>query len=218
MTSASALRRGEASLSEIYQEISMLDDFAVLNAGVVCPGLGLFESFLTRHGETPVSQYRISPRPDSFACLLHWRVLLQLLVPLTPQQRQRVLDKHGGTPEQSEGQRLWPMRVDQPDEVLGATALPERTTQVSVAKPRTETGARSDEPAPNPPVTPLRESAAQRTVPVDEEQTVPMQVARRAEVRTTVRRWLSPALQPSPGPWGLLRLARGILAGRGLVK
>ena len=188
VTSASALRRGEASLSEIYQEISMLDDFALLNAGVVCPGLGLFESFLTRHGETPVSQYRISPRPDSFACLLHWRVLLQLLVPLTPEQRQRVLDEHGGTPEQSEGQRLSPMRVDQPDEVLGATALPERTTLVSVAKPRTETGARSDEPAPNPPVTPLRESAAQRTVPVDKEQTVPMQVAQRAEVRSAPAR------------------------------
>ena len=131
-----------------------------------------------------MSQYLISPRPDSFACLLHWRVLLQLLVPFTPEQRQRVLDEHGGMPEQSEGQRLSPMRVDQPDEVLGATALPERTTQVSVAKPRTETGARSDEPAPNPLVAPLRESAAQRTVPVDEEQTVPMQVARREEVRS----------------------------------
>ena len=81
----------------------MLDDFAVLNAGVVCPGLGLFESFLTRHGETPASQYWISPRLDSFACLLHWRVLLQLLVPLTPEQRQRVLDEHGGMPEQSKG-------------------------------------------------------------------------------------------------------------------
>ena len=110
---------------------------------------------------------------------LHWRVLLQLLVPLTPEQWQRVLDKHGGTPEQSEGRRLSPMRVDQPDEVLGVTTLPEWTTQVSVVKPRTETEAR---PAPNPPVAPLRESA-QRTVPVDEEQTVPMQVARRVEVR-----------------------------------
>ena len=128
VTSASALRRGEASLSEIFQEISMLDDFTVLNAGVVCPGLGLFESFLTRHSETPVSQYRISRRPDSFACLLHWRVLLQLPVPLTPEQRQRVLDEHGGTPEQSEGRRLSPMQVDQPEEVLGGTALPERTT------------------------------------------------------------------------------------------
>ena len=111
MTSASALRRGEASLSEIFQEISMLDDFAVLNASVVCPGLGLFESFLTRHGETPVSQYRISPRPDLFACLLHWRVLLQLLVPLTPEQRQRVLDEHGWMPEQSEMRtRCWVRR------------------------------------------------------------------------------------------------------------
>ena len=102
----------------------------------------------------------------------------------TPEQRQRVLDEHGGVPEQFEGRRLSPMRVDQPDEVLGATALPERTTQVSVAKPRTETGARSDEPAPNSPVAPLRESTAQRTVPVDEEQTVPMQVARTVEVRS----------------------------------
>ena len=128
VTSASALRRGEASLSEIFQEIFMLDDFAVLNAGVVCPDLGLFESFLTRHGETPVSQYRISRRPDWLACLLHWRVLLQLPVPLTPEQRQRVLDEHGGTPEQSEGRRLLPMQVNQPEEVLGATALPEWTT------------------------------------------------------------------------------------------
>ena len=47
-------------MSEIFQEISMLDDFAVFNAGVVCPGLCLFESFLTRYGETPVSQY-VSP-------------------------------------------------------------------------------------------------------------------------------------------------------------
>ena len=125
MTSASALLRGEASLSEIFQDISMLDDFAVLNAGVVCPGLGLFESFLTRHGETPVSQYWISPRPDSFACLLHWSFLAA--TGATPEQRQRVLDEHGGMPE---GWRLSPMRVDQPDEVLGATALPERTTRV----------------------------------------------------------------------------------------
>ena len=80
------------------------------------------------------------------------------------------------------------MRVDQPDEVLGATALPEQTTQVSVAKPRTETGVRSDGPAPNPPVAPLRESVAQRTVPVDEEQMVPMRVARRVEVQSAPAR------------------------------
>ena len=80
------------------------------------------------------------------------------------------------------------MRVDQPDEVLGATALPEQTTQVSVAKPHTETGARSDEPAPYPPVVPLHESIAQRTVPVDEEQTVPMQLARSVEVQGTPSR------------------------------
>ena len=80
------------------------------------------------------------------------------------------------------------MWVDQLDEVLGAMALPEQTTQVSVAKPHTETGARSDEPAPNPPVAPLCESAAQRTVPVDEEQTVPMKVAWGEEVRSTQAR------------------------------
>ena len=113
---------------------------------------------------------------------------MQLLVPLTPEQRQWVLDEHGGMPEQSEGRHLSPMRVDQPDEVLGATALSERTTHVSVAKPHTETAARSDEPASNPPMAPLRESAAQRTVPVDKEQTVPMQVARRVEVQSAPSR------------------------------
>ena len=85
MKSAFALRQGEASLSDISQEISMLDDFSMLNACVVCPGLGLLESFLTRQGETPVSQYRISPRTDLFACLAPFEILLQLMVPLTPE-------------------------------------------------------------------------------------------------------------------------------------
>ena len=48
--------------------------------------------------------------------------------------------------------------------------------------------ARSDEPAPNPPVTPLRESAAQHTVRFTEEETVPMQVARMVEVRSAPAR------------------------------
>ena len=118
------------------------------------------------------------------------------------------------------------MRVDQPDEVLGATALPERTTQVSVAEPRTETGARSDEPAPNPLVAPLHESAAQRTVPVDEEQTVSMQVARRAEVqsapvrpgRDNLAQVAKPHATTVARPVGAAPPAQGILTGKGLVR
>ena len=80
MLSAAAIR-GLTSLFDVYHELSQSDVFPCMKKPrVTCPGHDIFKAFLTRHGQTPVSEYIISPRPTSMACLLRWRVLLQLLI------------------------------------------------------------------------------------------------------------------------------------------
>ena len=92
--SAAAIR-GITSLFDVYYELSRSKAFTCMKKPrVMCPGHDMFKAFLTRHGQAPVSEYIISPSSNSMACLLHWRVLLQLLVPLSLEQaRQLLADK-----------------------------------------------------------------------------------------------------------------------------
>ena len=79
--------RGVLTLRELYQELSANDCFASCTTMVAPPAHELYERFLDRHSQSQVHSYSISPHLNSPVLLLHWRVLLQVLIPLSPHQR-----------------------------------------------------------------------------------------------------------------------------------
>ena len=79
--------RGVLTLRELYQELSASDCFASCTTIVAPPAHELYERFLDRHSQSRVHSYSMSPHLNSPVLLLHWRVLLQVLIPLSPHQR-----------------------------------------------------------------------------------------------------------------------------------
>ena len=99
---------GLTSLFDVYHKLSQSDVFTCIKKiCVICPGHNMFKAFLSQHGQTSVSEYIISPSPYSMACLLHWCVLLQLLVPLSPEQSLQLLADHGEMPAQAVLRRVF---------------------------------------------------------------------------------------------------------------
>ena len=84
--------RGVQTLRELYQELSASDCFASCTTVVVPPAHELYEKFLDRHSQSRVPSYGMSPHLNSPALLLHWRVLLQVLIPLSPDQRSSLMN------------------------------------------------------------------------------------------------------------------------------
>ena len=169
--------RGFTSLFDVYQEVTQLNDFVLLNPFVKCPGFDLFKAFLTRHGQTPVSEYHILPQPTSMACLLHWRVILQLLVPLTSEQYRQLLAKHGGTPVQAAERRISLGRAAQSEREQDETTQARQISKVPVAPPRAESAAPvADAPAPQ--TARQLESSTSQSVSSGERQISLMQVDR----------------------------------------
>ena len=174
---SAAAFRGFTSLFDVYQEVTQLNDFALLNPLVKCPGFDLFKAFLTRHGQTPVSEYHILPQPTSMACLLHWRVILQLLVPLTSEQYRQLLAEHGGTPAQAAERRISSEQAAQSEREQDETTQAKQISQVPVAPPRAESAApESDSPAPQ--TARQLESSTSQPVPSGERRISLMQVDR----------------------------------------
>ena len=94
----------------------------------------MFKAFLTRHGKAPVSEYIILPSPNSMACLLHWCVLLQLLIPLSPEQARQLLADHGEAPVQAVRQRI-SEKMRPSAEGLDESRQVKQASQVPVATP-----------------------------------------------------------------------------------
>ena len=143
---------------------------------VMCPGHDMFKAFLTQHGQTPVSEYIISPSPNSMACLLHWCVLLQLLVPLSLEQAQQLLADHGEVPVQA-GWRRISEQMHLSAEGQDESTQVKKASQVPVATPHAELAENSHAPQTARRV----ESVALQLAPTDERQTLPMQVDRQEE-------------------------------------
>ena len=83
--------RGVQTLRELYKELSVSDCFASCTPVVAPPAHELYEKFLDRHSQSRVPSYGMSPHLNSPALLLHWRVLLQVLIPLSPDQRSSLM-------------------------------------------------------------------------------------------------------------------------------
>ena len=79
--------RGMETLRDLYQELAASDCFVGCTTVVAQTAHELYEKFLDRHGQSRAISYSMSPRLNSPALLLHWRVLLQVLIPLSPDQR-----------------------------------------------------------------------------------------------------------------------------------
>ena len=174
---SAAAFRGFTSLFDVYQEVTQLNDFALLNPLVKCPGFDLFKAFLTRHGQTPVSEYHILPQPTSMACLLHWRVILQLLVPLTSEQYRQLLAEHGGTPAQAAKRRISSEQAAQSEREQDETTQAKQISQVPVAPPRAESAAPESD-SPSPQTARQLESSTSQPVPSGERRISLMQVDR----------------------------------------
>ena len=174
---SAAAFRGFTSLFDVNQEVTQLNDFALLNPLVKCPGFELFKAFLTRHGHTPVSEYHILPQPTSMACLLHWRVILRLLVPLTSEQYRQLLAQNCGTPAQAAVWRISLERAAQSEREQDEMTQARQISQVPVAPPRAESAAPvADSPAPQ--TARQLESSTSQSVSSGERQISPMQVDR----------------------------------------
>ena len=83
--------RGVQTLRELYQELAASNCFVGCTTVVAPPAHELYEKFLDRHSQSRVTSYGMSPHLNSPALLLHWRVLLQVLIPLIPDQRSSLM-------------------------------------------------------------------------------------------------------------------------------